>query len=160
LTSTIRLAGLLRERLDKILQVFPPTCVLEAVRCAGRPLHAAHHHPRQPSSAHSDRVPRLPPRVIRGRDPRIRRPLGFSLFFAVFRCFSQKITASEISFASEILGFNASAPRKNSETPAVLRCFPRTIKIAMTSKTTMLFAPAIDLAVRSLYHENRILSID
>jgi hypothetical protein len=40
-----------------------------------------------------------------------------------FRCFSRNFTASEVSFAAEILDFGAIAGRNNSKPPAVFRCF-------------------------------------
>jgi hypothetical protein len=39
------------------------------------------------------------------------------------RCSSRKFTASDASFAAEILGYRLVLPRKNSEAHAVFRCF-------------------------------------
>jgi hypothetical protein len=46
---------------------------------------------------------------------------------AVFRCFSTKRTAAELSFLAEICVFSGFDARKNSETPAVLSLFSAVI---------------------------------
>jgi hypothetical protein len=43
--------------------------------------------------------------------------------FRCFRCFGRKITAAELSFPAEILGFWRLGARENSETPAVFSLF-------------------------------------
>jgi hypothetical protein len=42
---------------------------------------------------------------------------------AVFRCFSTKITAAELSFVAETLGFRRFGARKNSDASTVLSLF-------------------------------------
>jgi hypothetical protein len=46
---------------------------------------------------------------------------------AVFRCFSTKITAAELSFVAETLGFRRFGARKNSEASTVPSLFSAVI---------------------------------
>jgi hypothetical protein len=54
------------------------------------------------------------------------------------RCFGRKFTASEISFAAEILDFRASEGRNNSEPPAVFSLFPAVFEAARVTDTVLL----------------------